>query len=171
MEKLLDPYLIDSCWSTEDAIDWSEPSDRSDEIKSLRSLRAHLSADDKELYSLLYIKKKTQCEVADILYLTQPTISYRVEQLTKTLQFLAFKPKLDRRVVNYNLSLLSKNRRKYLESFLVTPNQVHVAEQFGVSPSNISKALSAILNDDGLDMEFINYIMYLKTAPSLVFLS
>lgn len=170
MEKLLDPSLIDLCWSNDDAIDWYEPSDRSDEIKSLRSLRSHLSAEDKELYSLLYIKKKTQCEVADLLDLTQPTISYRVDQLTKTLQFLAFRPKLDRRVVNYNLSLLSKNRRKYLEAFLASPNQVYIAEKFGVSPSNISKALSAILADDGLDQEFIDYIKYLKIAPSLVFL-
>lgn len=171
MEKLLDPNLIDQCWSQENAIDWEEPSDRSDEIASMRKLRKHLTPDDKQLYDLSFIKNKTQCEVADILKITQPTVSFRIEQLTKVLRFLAFMPKIKRSMINANLKLLSSNRQKYLQSFLNIPNQAYIAGLHEVSPSNISKCITSILQDDGLDQEFIAYIEYLKTAPSLVFLN
>ena len=71
MEKLLCPHLIDQCWSNDDAIDWSEPSDRSSEIASMRKLRKYLTDEDKELYSILFIKNKTQVEAAEILDLIQ----------------------------------------------------------------------------------------------------
>lgn len=171
MEKLIDPSLIDACWSNEDAVCWDEPSDRSDEIASMRKLRKHLTPDDKQLYSLLFIKGKTQVEAAEILDITQPTISFRVQQLTKTLSFLAFMPKITKATINANMRLLSANRQKYLSSFMQCPNQANVAGIHGVSPSNISKCITSILQDDGLDPEFTAYIEYLKTSTSLVFLN
>ena len=170
MEMSLDPYIIECCFSNEDAVDWEETSDRSSEIQQIRYLRKHLPEEDKELYNLIYLDRKTQNEVAELLDCTQATISYRVKSLTATLKFLLTAKELRPypSTVKASLNLLSGAKRRFIECFLHNPSQVYVAAHFDVTPSNVSKCISQTLRDDGLDQDFRTYLNYLKSAPALV---
>jgi len=165
-ELLLPPETIEMCWSNEDVEDlWDEPDFREDEIDVLRNMTKNLSKADQKLYNLFYLDRLTQQEIATKLNITQPTVSFRIAALEKSLHFIANLPSIDKTTIRRNVKKLIPPRTKYVTLYLKYPNQATVATKCGVSNSNISKQLTAVIRDENLDPEFRSYIALLRTAP------
>lgn len=170
-ETLLSTDLIDVMFDssiTENL--WEEGDARENEMRKLRSVRRNLNEEDRKLYKMAYTDQWSQQKIAEELNIKQPTVCFRLAQLTHTIRFLIQKPSIQKRTIDRNLNMLSGVRRKYVESFLKTPHQNTVAEKHSVKPTNISKALSFCEKNSNLDKRFKDYLKYLKGAPGKVYL-
>jgi hypothetical protein len=157
---------IDTFFCNEDVEDiWYENKIDQSEIEKLRGLVKYLSPIDQIIYNSIYIDGARQEDVADQIGQTQGNVNHRMEGIKKSFQFIANLPKIDSKIINKNLRKIQQNRRRSIRAFLITPNLSIVANKQDISSTAVSMHFKKVINDASLDAEFINYLLYLKTAP------
>ena len=162
-------HLIDTYYCNDDVADlWEEGDDRTDEISHMRSLVRCLSDINIEIYTRLMLEGLTQETVADSLDIKQSSVASRVLSIVKAMKYLTNIPTISKSCVKRNLAVLTPTKLKYVKAYMATPVQVVLAQQFSVSPSNITQAITHTLDNAKVDDEFKTYLRYILSPPKTI---
>lgn len=90
-----------------------------------------------EIVYLLYLKKKTQKDVALILKTSQPTVSYRYRRAVDKLSYLMVLDSVDLDSVVMTIPQIKDKEREILRDLFYTANQELVGNRHGVRQSSV----------------------------------
>lgn len=99
-------------------------------LKFLPSLEA-------EVFYLLYTCQKNQKDVAKLLGLSQPTVSYRYRRILDKFEYLMILAPIDLRQRVSELSFLTENEQSILYDLFYYTNQEMVGRKYGVHQSSV----------------------------------
>lgn len=90
-----------------------------------------------EIVFLLYIRKKSQKDVAKLLDTSQPTVSYRYRRAIDKLSYLMVVSSIDLDPLIESLPQISTKEKAILKDLFFTANQELVGSRFGVRQSSV----------------------------------
>lgn len=90
-----------------------------------------------EVVFLLYVKKKTQKDVAQLLSTSQPTVSYRYRRAVDKLSYLMVMSSVDLESVVQTIPQINDKERTILRELFYTANQELVGSRCGVRQSSV----------------------------------
>lgn len=128
--------LTDEILSTleQEGIIWPEGSGSFFEIEEYLKYLPDLEA---EIVYLVFIKRKTQNDVGEILKISQPTVSYRFKRAIEKVRYLSLIDGLNLELKLSQLTFLSEKERKVLEDLFLTINQELVGSKMGMRQSSV----------------------------------
>lgn len=110
------------------------------------SFLQYLSDLESEIFWLLYVKKKNQKDVALLLKVSQPTVSYRYRRILVKLSYLMVLSGIDVDKVLGGIDFLKERERSILKELLFSVNQERVGKIFGLRQSSIKWCFVKTLN-------------------------
>lgn len=90
-----------------------------------------------EIFWMLWHCGKTQKDVADLVRLSQPTVSYRYRRATSKIAYLVTLTALDVRAMVDSLEFLRQDERDVLHDLLYYANQQAVGNIHGIAQSSV----------------------------------
>lgn len=90
-----------------------------------------------EVVFMLYVKKKTQKDVAVLLGTSQPTVSYRYRRAVDKLSYLMVMSSVDLDSVVSTIPKISGKEQSIIRDLFYTANQELVGVKFGVRQSSV----------------------------------
>lgn len=90
-----------------------------------------------EVFYLLYTCQKNQKDVAQLLGLSQPTVSYRYRRILDKFNYLMILAPIDLKVMVSELSFLNENEQSILYDLFYYTNQEMVGRKHGVHQSSV----------------------------------
>lgn len=90
-----------------------------------------------EIFWMLWRCGKTQKDVADLVDLSQPTVSYRYRRATEKISYLVTLTALDVRALVDSLEFLRQDERNILHDLFFFTNQQKVGNVHGVAQSSV----------------------------------
>lgn len=90
-----------------------------------------------EVLFMLYVKKKSQKDVAKLLTTSQPTVSYRYRRAIDKLSYLMIISSLDLDSVISTIPQIKDKEKAILKDLFFTANQELVGSRFGVRQSSV----------------------------------
>lgn len=101
------------------------------------TLLPYLPELEQEIFFLVFLKQKGQKDIAKLLGLSQPTISYRYRRVLAKLSYLIVLVTVDARELIGALSFLKDKEKDVLHDLLFYTNQELVGKKHGVRQSSV----------------------------------
>ena len=168
-ESLMSPDLIDSLEL--DALYSNEVSQLKfvdDDFYNLDTAISLLPKEEQDIFQLSFAGK-TQCEISEILGLTQRTISYRLKRGAERIKYYLYLCNLDMDMVRDDLSdILNPQQLDAVIGTLTTTSQTTVAGLLGINQSMVRwrffNALRVIKRASKQNPKYTPYIQVLDLA-------
>ena len=103
----------------------------------LNQFMAYLPELEREIFFMVYHRKKNQKDIAKLLGLSQPTISYRYRRVIEKLAYLMTLLAVNSRTLIDEISTLKPHEKDILHDLFFYTNQEMVGKKYGVRQSSV----------------------------------